>query len=222
MTGYRRLVIDLEFNPVKRLPEQEDPSHLLNYEIIEIAAVILDDDNKICDRFQCYVRPEHADSIAPEITKLTGITYDDVKDAECYEEALDSFIEWVGDRKITAYSWSKTDKLQIMREAEFKGFLPKAQAVFPRWIDLQRIYSRKMGLTRPANLTTALNILQITFVGAEHSALADAENTAQILAMLCDSKRMDELKSRSRVTFNSKDMGGFKLSDMIKVKTRKK
>lgn len=218
MRDSAKLVIDLEFNPV-RFPD--GAPHPISYEIIELAAVILGDDNETAERFRTYVKPTYSDHIEPEITKLTGITYDDVKDCADLEGALDSFAEWINGRKVTTYSWSNSDQLQMMRESEFKGCSEKVNSVLGRWIDLQRIYSRTMGLSRPANLTTALNILQITFKGTEHSALADAENTGRILAMLSDSHRMDELRSKSRVTFNSKDMGGVKLSDMIRIKTRK-
>lgn len=74
-----------------------------NDEIIEIGAVKLKK-GKIIDEFSTFVRP--VNPVPANITRLTGITGEMVKDAPAIEEIIDSFIEFIGDAVLVAHNAS--------------------------------------------------------------------------------------------------------------------
>jgi inhibitor of KinA sporulation pathway (predicted exonuclease) len=76
-------------------------------EIIEIGAVLVDENLKLIDEFSTFVKPTINPTLTHFCTKLTTITQKDVDDAPYIEEALDSlrafarqngfytFVSWV-------------------------------------------------------------------------------------------------------------------------------
>ena len=74
----------------------------IKYEAItEIGAVILKD-GQITETFQTFVNPNRR--LTPEIIGLTGITDDMLKDAPQPKEALQAFLDFVGDRPLAAHN----------------------------------------------------------------------------------------------------------------------
>lgn len=215
------VLVDFEMNPINR--EYKAERKIAKNEIIEIGAVKVDDACNITSRFRCYVKPQ-LNTVQKNITRLTGITDDDVADAPFFKEALENFMEWIGKDKTKIYSWSNTDKEQLFNEAALKlsdgkdCLLP----TFRRWIDLQKIFSRLMGFDHPVKLVNALGILKVDFNGVEHSALIDAENSADLLILLRNKEKFTEIRAKNHITYNSKQMNSFTLGDMIKVKTPKR
>ncbi len=80
--------------------------------IIEIGAVIIKG-FEIVRRFGKFVNP--GAPIPEEITKLTSITDDDVKDADPIEKVLPEFLEFVGDRLMIAHN--ATFDMSFIRQA---------------------------------------------------------------------------------------------------------
>jgi len=211
------IVIDFEMNrvPKKAIP----PNSNLKNEIIEIGAVRLDDNLKITDRFDAYVMPEYNKRITPVVTEITGITMDTLADADVFTDIMPDFCEWIGDEPSKIYSWSDTDKIQLFSETYVKFEAEEKQNYilkhFRRWLDLQKIFTRVMGLSKPISLVNALGMTKEFFHGMEHSAVDDAENTAYLLMLLRDRERMEKLK-RSSVTYNCSTTSTFSLGDMLR------
>ena len=177
------IVIDLEMNPVNKT--FKDVRRYMTDEIIEIGAVKLDDNYKQVGEFQCYVRPQYGE-ITKHITKLTGITAETVADKPFFAEAFQNFMDWIGSWDMTLYSWSNSDINQLRDECRFK--IPKYEIskLERQWRDLQKAFDERIGLHSSLALKHAIGAMNRDFEGTQHTALADAANTAAILALLQD------------------------------------
>lgn len=177
------IVIDLEMNPVSKT--FKDVRRYMTDEVIEIGAVKLDDNFKQIDEFQCYVRPQHGE-ITKHITKLTGITAETVADKPTFPDAFQNFMDWIGTWNMTLYSWSNSDINQLHDECKFK--MPKydIRKLERQWRDLQKAFDERIGLHSSLALKHAIGAMNRDFEGTQHTALADAANTAAILALLQD------------------------------------
>lgn len=161
---------------------------LCGREVIEIGAVILDEDYQEIGSFKTFVRPQFNDVIEPYYEKLTGITTAMIANAPVFEEALHMFILWCNsiNDEIQIYQWSEADLLQIIREVALKGILltQEEQKLFTKWEDFQKEYGSKLHLDNAVSLKTAVMYAGVDFEGREHDALYDARNTAALLKIV--------------------------------------
>ena len=179
------VVLDLEMNPIKR--SEKEIRRQITDEVIEIGAVKLDDHFKQIDEFQCYVKPQHGE-ITKHITKLTGITNETVDDKDTFVKEFGNFMNWIGTKEVTLYSWSTSDMNQLKNECRFK--MPKFDVNWleRHWVDLQKEFDDRIGLHNNLALKHAIGAMNKNFEGTAHTALADAENTAAILALMQDNE----------------------------------
>ncbi|MBR1807555.1 MAG: exonuclease domain-containing protein [Selenomonadaceae bacterium] len=177
------IVIDLEMNPVNKT--FKDIRRRTTDEVIEIGAVKLDENYRQVDEFQCYVRPEYGE-ITKHITKLTGITQETVADKPTFAEAFRNFTDWIGTWDMTLYSWSNSDIKQLKVECAFKMPEYDIAKLEHRWRDLQKAFDDRIGLHSSLALKHAIGAMNRDFEGTQHTALADAANTAAILTLLQD------------------------------------
>lgn len=208
----QHIFLDFEMNPIPK--KNKEARTIVRSEICEIGAVKLNEAYEIIDTFSCYVRPQ-LNQIMLNITQLTGITNQDVERAKELSSALDDFVFWIGDGPVRIYSWSDTDKTQLVNECLLKKIMLPKQ--FRRWMDFQRVYSRLMGLSRRSclSLSNALGSVEQDFSGSQHSALADAKNSASLLALVKDKesfqKRAEKVQSFLGVAKNQ----GTTLGDLL-------
>ena len=120
------IVFDLETTGLK--PAQE--------EITEIAAVLVRD-GQIIDSFQSYVNPHKP--IPKEITELTGISDETVRDAPELSDALDRFLNFAGNRPLIAHNAgfdmsflnAACKRLNIEREFTYIDTLEMSRILLP-------------------------------------------------------------------------------------------
>ena len=179
-------MIDLEMNKIEK---QWRGKNKLSSELIEIGAVRMDDSFAVVDTYQSYVKPEFGPMDAV-IIDLTGITDDKVKDAPEFFEAMDDFAAWIGPEETQFYSWSMSDIRQFQHEALFKSYPGEIiQRMESHWTDFQEEFRRLLGLHHRIKLSYAVSAADYEFQGAQHTALADAVNTAEILRLSKDPER---------------------------------
>jgi DNA polymerase-3 subunit alpha (Gram-positive type) len=151
----------------------------LRDEITEIGAVIIQNGQEL-GRFQTYVNPGRP--IPREITRLTGISDSDVKDAPSVREAVNDFLKFAGGRPLAAHN------------AEFDmGFI--YEACLRHGIDFEPSYLDTLALARA--LLPELKSHKLNLVAAHlglpefnhHRASDDAVTAGLILTELMKSLR---------------------------------
>ena len=178
----RYVVVDLE---MCKVPKGYKKEFRCGREIIQIGAVLLDQDFNIYDTFNEYVKPEYG-KLDKFITNLTGITEDNLSDADKLSNVLRGFEEWLPDGELVGISWSDTDNNQLIREVDKKSIYisSKLQSVLARWVDCQPQFSDKMKMEKLYSLEEALIATDICTEGRAHNGLVDAYNTALLYAKM--------------------------------------
>ena len=180
------IVIDFEFTDVPR--QRKNIRYMLKHEIIEIGAVKLDENCNRIDTFSLFVKPECC-TLTHHCAEITGISYNELKNAPSFEEAFELFEEWIGDDDYKIYTWSNNDKTQLKKECRMKNLEEKFSRILNRhWTDLQKLFIRFSGIKQCMNLEKALNSLDIKIEGKLHRAVDDAINTSSIFSVMKDKK----------------------------------
>lgn len=188
------VIIDLEMNEIAK--EHKEERRICHLEIIEIGAVILDENLLVMGEFKTLVKPQYNDTIGKRYETLTGISTGMVVGAPNFTTAYEMFVNWCesyGD-DYEVYAWSENDYNQVVAEMALKGYT-KEDKMGPlrKWYDFQKEYTCKLGLERIMSLEKALNYAGFEFEGRMHDALWDAKNTAQLFALVRDEKRCNEV-----------------------------
>lgn len=149
-------------------------------ELIQIGAVLMDENYSVIDRFATYVAPQFG-ALDSVIINLTGITRDKLKNALDTEEALIRFSDWIPDDAILV-EWSDNDREQIYDELYGKDiYNDKLEDLLPDIIDCQELFDEKMNTDRQYMLSEALIIAAIDdYSDGAYDALVDAINTAML------------------------------------------
>ncbi|MCQ2595203.1 MAG: exonuclease domain-containing protein [Treponemataceae bacterium] len=170
----------------------------LKGEVIQIGAVMLDENFNCISQFNTFVKPVYG-SISEEITKITGITNDAVAHADTFSTAMYKLYSWAGKDDITTFCWSESDYKQLWDEIyikarnhdEYRNFLKT-------FVDLQAGLSHILKTKKSLSLDAAMKLCHLKFKGQRHTAFADAFNTARILnKMQSGNLSIDELPKLS-------------------------
>ena len=187
-----KLVIDLEM--ADRYTKEYQGKIKFIHEIIQVGAVLLDDDNTEINRYETLVKPQYS-TIRKKITDLTGITNDMVKDAPHIDGAIQGLLDILVDADNTIIcTWSDSDTKAILKEMELKGL---HNAIISKlcetYYDIQTEFDNKVGFDKQVSLTNALELVGIDFEGRAHGALADAINTAKLYKEINENDNIKEI-----------------------------
>ena len=152
-------------------------------EIIEIGAVrirtVEDRPGTEEDSFSLLVRPCFHDGIPKKVTKITGITNEDMVSAESFDSAFEKFKKWAG-KDPTFVAWGMQDQAWVRRNC--RAFSIPHEWLTENYIDMQRLYRTYMRHARELpSLESALQNENITMGQTKaHRALPDAVACARI------------------------------------------
>lgn len=210
--------VDFEMNPIERAYSRE--RKLYKQEIIEIGAVMLDEDMNEVSSFKSYVKPQYSSEIARKIYELTGITKDDIFYAKTIEVELEAFANWCvkeSNDEYVVYAWSENDLKQITNEIDMKSIVISntLQSVIDSWKDLQLEYDKVIASEKRTGLTRALESLGIYFEGKMHDALDDSRNTATIFKELQNPDQMLASMEEIRSYYSSNTDNKVTLGDLF-------
>lgn len=185
----RYVCLDIEMSELNSCERQMTCG--MRNEIIQIGAVMLDENFNMISQFQTYVKPKFS-SITPTIYNLTGITDEKLEHADDFITAFDKYCYWLGDNKVTTFCWSKTDYIQLWDELHLKArHRDDLFESLKSFVDLQDIFCRLLGARVSVSLESALRFMQLDFEGQVHTANCDAYNTGRILHKIFCSENLE-------------------------------
>lgn len=194
------IVVDLEMNTIGR---KHPARAICRQEIIEIGAVLIDDNLTEIAAFRTYVKPEYSDRINSNVEKLTGISYAMVENAPTFAEAFHMFTDWCmgTGKEFVIHAWSDSDYAQVKNEMILKEYRPSKEEeciTDIAWQDFQRTIDEYLGFERQISLQKALELAGIDFKGHAHDALDDARNTASLLLIYQNPVKIKETLEKIR------------------------
>lgn len=179
------IVLDLEWNQaLSGKPFRRDDLTLAG-EIIQIGAVLLNEDLSVADTLRLRVAPKYYKKMHWSVKKLTGISTQSLSDGLSFPEAFEQLSAFCGE-DYAFLTWGPDDLPMLRSNLR----LHRIQYTEPiPWYDLQKIYAKVVhGEKRQYSLADALAQFAITDTYPAHDALNDALNTA----MLCPHLRLED------------------------------
>ena len=144
-------------------------------ETIEIGAVLLECGEEI-DSFDMFVKPQVHPVLSDFCTELTSITQVDVDAAPKFDEAIDCFVEWIGDARL--WSWGNYDRRQLERDCLLHG--KDSSFLKGRHYNFKQEFSRQRRARKQYGMTRAMRICGIPMTGTHHRGIDDARNISRI------------------------------------------
>ncbi len=208
----KTIVIDFEMCIVEKESRKAYP---YKNEIIQIGAALLDEEFRIADQFNCFVKPQYGE-LTRSIRRLTGIRPQDLADAPKIAEALKLFSSWLPKEDVTVVAWSDNDERQLRQEMGAKAIRnERVWKLFDNWLDCQPMFSEKLNTGRIYNLEEALIASDVVTEGRAHNGLVDAVNTALLYAKMMTEKDF-RLNPYYDIAHNDKETAfGLSLGDIF-------
>ncbi|MCR5208622.1 MAG: exonuclease domain-containing protein [Lachnospiraceae bacterium] len=179
------IVFDLEWNQ----PEgaDEEIRHTIPFEIIEIGAVKLDKDLNLIGKFNQMIRPQVYKEINWRIRKMLNLQPGELEKGRLFPDAAKEFMEWCGSDPVFC-TWGGQDLTELQRNLTYYDMPPLSEKPF-EYVDVQKLYARKVGEKRQFSLESAVDEMGIEKDVAFHRAFSDAYYTGMILKALPESVR---------------------------------
>lgn len=179
----RYIVLDLEWNQSPRGREDSVPH--LPFEIIEIGAVMLDEQRRTVGEFHRLIRPQVYRQLHFKISEVTHMNIDVLKkQGALFCDAIEEFLEWCGQEEFRFCTWGSMDLTELQRNMAHYG----VDNPFPRpllYYDVQKLYCLQYGDgSTKESLDQAVQEQAIQEERPFHRALDDAYYTGRILSLL--------------------------------------
>ena len=176
--------LDLEWNQAYAEQLQAVQKRLnarLRGEVIQIGAVKLNEQMRICGSYSVIVKPHFFKKIHRHVRDLTGITQDMINGGVPLTEAAENFRRWCGE-EFAFLTWGPDDIPMLKDNLRVLG---APIDWLDRTYDLQPIFNQQTdGVSRQRSLEYAMEYYQIAQTLPAHDALNDAFFTAQVAMKL--------------------------------------
>jgi len=205
------IMMDMEWNQAPCAERTIRKPVPLTGEVIEIGAVKLSEEFEIVDDFKLYIKPKYYTKIKREITKLTGITAQDLSHGVSFPLAFYQFQLWCGEDALL-FTWGNDDIRMLKNNLLFHGLQEES---YPKAYDLQLMFAfLEMGNTAQQSLHAAVEHFGIPEDLPAHDALNDAYYTARIAQKLDLPKGLSQYTDHlsvwmSHTPISSETLGSF-------------
>lgn len=175
------IVLDMEWNRPERRSKLESEPIVLHGEIIQIGAVMLDEDMQEVSTFEMKVLPKFYRKMNKRIVKLTSIDDTELEEnGKPFPEVITKFKEWCGDESILL-TWGPCD-VEILEENLIMHGMDYNW--IPEDFDAQIMFDVQETMAdRNYSLDYAVCYFRIRGNQA-HDALNDARDTAEVIRHL--------------------------------------
>lgn len=157
----------------------------LPFEIVEVGAILLNEERKIIGEFTQIVKPT-VYHVMNEVTRnLIHLRMKELKQGKTFPETMKEFLEWCGEDYVFC-TWGSLDLVELQRNMKYHGLEPFDNRPFP-YLDVQKLFSiafedRKVR----RSLEYAVEYLKIPVDIPFHRAFSDAYYTAKVMALIED------------------------------------
>lgn len=176
-----KIIVDLECTCTDK---NEFPRE--DMEIIEIGAILIDQDGNEISRFQTFAKPVKHPVLTDFCKSLTTITQNDVDSAPSIKMAVLKFDKWCRNLQNKhnvkhLSSWGFFDLNMLKKTA---SQLMLNLDIFDNFIHINesKKFQEKLNLKRKSGVGGALKILNLKFTGTQHRAIDDVINIAKIVS----------------------------------------
>lgn len=155
-------------------------------ELIELAAIFVDDELSVQDEFHSYVKPSQYPLLSPDCIQFTGITQDVINAAPADHWVYGQFKTWI-DRYPDAQilTWGPNDQNIMLRELkEKKIHSDLAYCLDSQMTRIDMIIQKTYQLAK-TGLYNVMSLLDLPVSGRPHSAICDTYNMFQIYKKYC-------------------------------------
>lgn len=154
-------------------------------EIIEIGAVLVDGDGyHVTSEFGRVVRPVRTPVLTQFCRELTGITQEEVDQADIFPTVLAEFRRWINEYPGAVFaSWGNYDRVQFQRDCAHHGV---EYPFGPEHFNVKTAFRSKRALSRSIGMAAALRSVGLRLEGRHHRGLDDARNIARLLPFVLD------------------------------------
>lgn len=177
--------LDLEWNQAyaqKALAVQKQLSLRLRGEVIQIGAVKLNEELKICGSYSIIVKPKYFKKIHRHVSELTGISQEQMDEGVTLPDAVESFRDFCG-KDFVFLTWGPDDIPMLKDNFRIHGL---ENAWLDATYDLQPIFNRQTdgNMAKQRSLEYAMEYYHIPMNLPAHDALNDAYFTALVASHL--------------------------------------
>lgn len=174
------VIFDMEWNQARSKREALERDLSLAGEIIEIGAVKVDEQMHFIDTFRVFVKPKFFPKMNRRVSRLTGITDEDLENALPLPKAIRLFKRFCG-RKFAFFTWGNDDIKMLIDNMALYDIDSKW---IPESYNLQIMFDMQIANEhRQCALSKAMEMVNERPF-SEHDALNDAENTVLVMRHL--------------------------------------
>ena len=163
-------------------------------EIIEIGAVMVDDDLEVVDTFSVLIKSQLSTKLSGRVKNLTHISNEDMYGGISINKAVSDFSKWIDARDCVFMSWGNGD-LRVMID-NLKFFMDIDGIPFmTKYADLQKYCQEQLGLSnaQQVGLSAAASLFGIDISEfSTHRALDDSLLSLRCFKKCFDAQKLDE------------------------------
>ena len=157
-------------------------------EIIEIGAVMLDEELRETSRFSRLIRSQIGKKLRGSVKQLTHITNEDLDNGIPFTKALSELRLWIGNRENAVLTWGDGDIRVLIENCRYLNGI-EIVPFLSNYTDLQAFFQSIFNTpaSRQVGLSTAAQLLGIDDEAfSHHRALDDSLLTAEIFRRIYD------------------------------------